>query len=356
MPEPEGEARRPTSVEQQERLESLGYSAELVKRARNRSGGDTNLASELLLTNRLPDDREEFEIVAEATDPDGKSGAAKRSTDRAEKAQSGDEANHRSGAIESAPASAVLETPISTLVGCGFGAAEAEAALKASLNDVEAAVTALLERKRCEAAEFGPSPHDVLAEADDPYRRDAKKRPEPVPNNPDKGHFRDGLGPNPDPGEILDNRLAHLRDMGFNVRDAEAALKAAHNNVDQALSLLLNLHGSGSYFNESPHDVLVRFTRALLRRKSSRRPMPRIPTAAMPRSVLMRCLTMSTRGISGTTCQLTLPQASSSTPGFTPLPRWAFRSKRPSRPCKRPAMMLTWLCRSCLGNQLPHKS
>lgn len=312
-------------------------------------------AAELPLKNWMPDEVDEFEILAEASDPYGSSGAVKSSTDGIQTAISGEEANHLSGAAESAPASSGLEAPVSTLVSCGFGAAEAEAALKVASNDVEAALTALLERKRCEAAEFGPSPHDVLAEVDDPYRRGAKKRPEPVPNNPGKGHFCDGLGPDADPGEIVDNRLAHLRDMGFNVRDAEAALKAAHNNVDQALSLLLNLRGSGSYFNESPHDVLVRFTCKLLWRKSYHRPMPLIPTVAMSRSVPNRCLTMSTRGTSVTTCQLTLLPARSSMPGFTPLPRWASRSKRPSRPCKKLAMMLTWLCRSCLENQLPSK-
>ncbi|KAJ8604009.1 hypothetical protein CTAYLR_003354 [Chrysophaeum taylorii] len=141
----------------------------------------------------------------------------------------------------------VEEDQVSSLTAMGFEAEAASEALAASGNDLDKAVVRLL----------SPSPHDVLEETPDPYRTSAKKRPDPVPNDPNKGHFRDDLPPDADPAEIVDSRVAQLRAMGFNVPDVEAALKASNNDVDNALTLLLNLSDTNGYFHESPHDVLA---------------------------------------------------------------------------------------------------
>ena len=45
--------------------------------------------------------------------------------------------------------------------------------------------------------------------------------------------------------------------MGFSVEDAERALASADNDVDAALTKLLNAAPSGSYYSDSPHDVLA---------------------------------------------------------------------------------------------------
>lgn len=86
---------------------------------------------------------------------------------------------------------------------------------------------------------YHDSPHDVLAETTDPYRFEAKKKPPGVEKNSVADHFRDGLSPEATPGEIVDSRLASFTQMGFSAEDAENALKTSNNDLNEALSLLL---------------------------------------------------------------------------------------------------------------------
>lgn len=138
-----------------------------------------------------------------------------------------------------------------TLVSMGFEETAASSALAACNNDVDAALQRLLDQQH-----FSPSPHDVLAETQDPYRLAAKKRPNPVANDPEKGQFRKGLDADAAPAEILDARIAELHAMGFSVDDSEHALDKCGNDFGAALSMLLD-QDTGSYFSASPHDVLA---------------------------------------------------------------------------------------------------
>lgn len=131
----------------------------------------------------------------------------------------------------------------------GFSKEQSDAALLKTGNDVDLALESLISEKK-----YSPSPHDVLAEATMPYG--AKKKPAPLPNDPLKGDFRRDLTEDADPGALVDNRIAEFSAMGFAVPDIERAFKASQNNVDDALNLLLN-QNTGTYFSDSPHDVLV---------------------------------------------------------------------------------------------------
>ena len=135
---------------------------------------------------------------------------------------------------------------------------EAEAALKEHANDVDAALTALLRRRRAHAPHpdasqdrrraptygqgyYNDSPHDVLAEAAHPYpsAEHPRKRPEAPPNDPNKGGWRDDVPQNASAATIVDSRILTFTDMGFGADEAERALRDAGNDVDKALSALL---------------------------------------------------------------------------------------------------------------------
>ena len=136
----------------------------------------------------------------------------------------------------------------------GFSVSEAENALRKSKNNnFGEAIRLLLEER---GKSFSESPWNVVMEAEDPYGLlKAKKRPEVhSEKDPSQGGFR--LDESSSAAEILDARLKDFKAMGFGVEDAERALAATQNNIDEAINLLLN-QNTGRYFSESPHDVLV---------------------------------------------------------------------------------------------------
>ena len=108
---------------------------------------------------------------------------------------------------------------------------------RAPAAQVDAALTKLLNARGSGASD---SPHDVLAEAEDPYGGgNPKKRPDAVPNDPNKGGWVSDAPADAAPAAIVDSRIGKFVEMGFTVEDAEKALKFCDNDVDAALSMLL---------------------------------------------------------------------------------------------------------------------
>ena len=92
----------------------------------------------------------------------------------------------------------------------------------------------------------GEDAFDLLSAADDPYgaKRKAAKAGDftPAATDPDKGAFREKHIPPGAEGApaLVDGRLSRFLEMGFEVVAAERALAAAGNDVDGALTLLLD--------------------------------------------------------------------------------------------------------------------
>ena len=235
-------------------LRSMGFPEADVREALRRTKDDVNRALDLLTAATMPDE-DAFDILAThpAAYDDGRRKPFKPARPDPDKG----------GFLEGIPvreenASLIVDSRLRRFREMGFSVDEAEAALKAHANDVDAALTALLQRRRAHAPHpdatqdrrraptygqgyYNDSPHDVLAEAAHPYpsAEHPRKRPEAPPNDPNKGGWHNNVPRNAPASALVDSRILTFTDMGFGADEAERALRDAGNDVDKALSALL---------------------------------------------------------------------------------------------------------------------
>jgi len=224
-------------------LEKMGFSADQVKIAMVRCGNDVNAAVDMLTSGKVPAAGDPFDLLATAEKPYGDGSSKPFSPAPPDPNKGG------FGIPDGADAS-VVDGRLARFKEMGFAVADAERALAACGNDVDAALSMLLGGA---PGAYGDSPHAVLEEAADPYGTKAPKPFAPAPVDKNKGGFREDAGA-PVTAADLDGRLARFEAMGFAVADAERALATCGNDVDAALTKLLAARaGSGA----SPHDVLA---------------------------------------------------------------------------------------------------
>jgi len=235
-------------------LRSMGFPEADVREALRRTKDDVNRALDLLTAATMPDE-DAFDILAThpAAYDDGRRKPFEPTRPDPDKG----------GFLEGIPvreenASLIVDSRLRRFREMGFSVDEAEAALKEHANDVDAALTALLQRRRAHAPHpdatqdrrraptygqgyYNDSPHDVLAEAAHPYpsAEHPRKRPEAPPNDPNKGGWRNNVPRNAPASALVDSRILTFTDMGFGADEAERALRDAGNDVDKALSALL---------------------------------------------------------------------------------------------------------------------
>lgn len=228
------------------RFAEMGFDAESAERALAACGNDVDAALSMLLGATAGGRPRAYsdsphDVLAESADPYGKSNKAGDAFSPAP--SDPNKGNFRETAADhasDADAGALLDGRLARFREMGFAVNDAERALASTSNDVDAALTKLL-NARDAGFHTHASPHDVLAEAADPYASAArpKKRPDAVPNDPDKGKWLSDAPPGAGPAAIVDARLAKFSEMGFDVADAEKALELNKNDVDAALSSLL---------------------------------------------------------------------------------------------------------------------
>ncbi len=235
-------------------LRSMGFPEADVREALRRTKDDVNRALDLLTAATMPDE-DAFDILA--THPAAYDGGRRKPFKPARPDPD------KGGFLEGTPireenASLIVDSRLRRFREMGFSVDEAEAALKSHNNDVDAALTALLQRRRVHAPHpdatqdrrraptygqgyYNDSPHDVLAEAAHPYpsAEHPRKRPEAPPNDPNKGGWHNNVPQNASVATIVDSRILTFTDMGFGADEAERALRDAGNDVDKALSALL---------------------------------------------------------------------------------------------------------------------
>ena len=235
-------------------LRSMGFPEADVREALRRTKDDVNRALDLLTAATMPDE-DAFDILAThpAAYDDGRRKPFKPARPDPDKG----------GFLEGTPireenAALLVDSRLRRFREMGFSVDEAEAALKEHSNDVDAALTALLQRRRAHAPHpdatqdrrraptygqgyYNDSPHDVLAEAAHPYpsAEHPRKRPQAPPNDPNKGGWHNNVPQNASAATIVDSRILTFTDMGFGADEAERALRDAGNDVDKALSALL---------------------------------------------------------------------------------------------------------------------
>lgn len=241
------------TAEQEEKVEasmldSMGFPAEDVREALRRTNQDVNRALDLLTKDEMPDENA-FDILATHPAAYGQRRAAPFRPARPDPDKGGF-LEGTTGPIRAEDAAVLIDSRLRRFREMGFTVEEAEAALKASKNDVDAALTSLLARRRALAPHpdatygqgyYNASPHDVLAEAEHPYPSadHPRKRPEAPPNDPNKGGWRDGVSRDAPASAIIDSRILTFTGMGFGADEAERALQASGNDVDKALTTLL---------------------------------------------------------------------------------------------------------------------
>ena len=125
---------------------------------------------------------------------------------------------------------------IATLTSMGFPREQAEQAYARSGNDIELAAN-ILSRG---LPEEDDGEFDLIAQAH-PEPRVAP----PTVFHPRIGghegvdHFQDDVQEGASASELLDARLSAFTAMGFTVEQAETALRACNNDINEALTLLL---------------------------------------------------------------------------------------------------------------------
>jgi len=224
----------------------MGFSIVDAERALEVCHNDVDAAvSKLMAARALEEERvllgtdSPHDVLYGAADPYGSGKPRKRAEPAPNDPNKG---KYRDGLGENADPAEILDYRFAMFREMGFSVADAERALEACRNDMDAALSQLIEARALEAEGAGSdSPHAVLAGSADPYGAGKpRKRAEPAANDFNKGHFRDGLSADAPPGAILDGRLGRFHEMGFDVEAAEQALRLCGNDVDRALTMLLD--------------------------------------------------------------------------------------------------------------------
>ena len=132
-----------------------------------------------------------------------------------------------------------MSTSLEQLIGMGFDADLSERALKRTNNDVAHAVELLSSGKvDSEVDEFdllaAGEPEPEIHEATVYKNQDHSHREHPGGEDP----FIKGLDQDPKVSEMVDSRIAMFTEMGFSAEQAENALKACNNDVNEALNML----------------------------------------------------------------------------------------------------------------------
>lgn len=217
------------------RFLEMGFEVPAAEKALQMHNNDVDAALSTLLASGTPSPygpspHDELLLVTEAGAKGKKRADHKRAVDK-------NKGNFAADLPPGAPPSAILDARISGFLEMGFSPEDAESALAASNNDVDAALSLLLGNA---ASLADQSPHDVLAATSDPLGGTKKTRAPAARNNdPSKDTFREGLPSDAPQGAILDARLSRFLEMGFGVEDTERALAFCKNDVDAALTMLL---------------------------------------------------------------------------------------------------------------------
>ena len=123
----------------------------------------------------------------------------------------------------------------SMLRSMGFPEADVREALRRTKDDVNRALDLLTAATMPDEDAF-----DILATHPAAYDDGRRKPFKPTRPDPDKGGFLEGTPIREENAALLvDSRLRRFREMGFSVDEAEAALKSHNNDVDAALTALL---------------------------------------------------------------------------------------------------------------------
>jgi len=126
-----------------EQLMQMGFDEKLAERALRRANNNYEDAITMLSAGMVPDE-DEFDVLAEAEN-EGTDGA--RTAPSLSQPQMGEtkqsEDPFTANLPTDAPASAVVDSRIETLMGMGFDAADAENALKVAGNDFDVALQLL---------------------------------------------------------------------------------------------------------------------------------------------------------------------------------------------------------------------
>lgn len=132
-----------------------------------------------------------------------------------------------------------MSTPIQQLVGMGFAEDISARALKRTNNDIGEAVELLSNGKvDAEVDEFdllaAGEPEPDVHEPTVYKKQDHTHREHPGGEDP----FKQGLDQDPKVSELVDSRISMFTEMGFSAEQAENALKACNNDVNEALNML----------------------------------------------------------------------------------------------------------------------
>ena len=127
------------------------------------------------------------------------------------------------------------------LISMGFAEDISQRALNRTKNDISEAVELLSTGRVDEPVdEFDMLPADPGPDVNEPTvynSQDHVHRAHPGGEDP----FKEGLE-DPTPAEMFDGRISMFTEMGFSATQAEDALKACNNDINEALSML---SGSG---------------------------------------------------------------------------------------------------------------
>mmetsp|Transcript_8743 Transcript_8743/g.15655 ORF Transcript_8743/g.15655 Transcript_8743/m.15655 type:complete len:158 (+) Transcript_8743:172-645(+) len=123
-----------------EQLMQMGFDAKLAERALRRANNNYEDAITMLSAGMVPDE-DEFDVLAEAENEGTSGGTARPPAKVVETKQSEDP--FTANLPKDAPASAILDSRIETLMGMGFEAADAENALRVAGDDFDVALQLL---------------------------------------------------------------------------------------------------------------------------------------------------------------------------------------------------------------------
>ena len=132
-----------------------------------------------------------------------------------------------------------MSTPLNQLISMGFAEDISQKALEKTNNDINRAIELLSMGKVDDPMdEFDMLPDNPGHGVHEPTIYNSQDHTHVVhPGGEDP--FKEGLK-DPTPAEMVDARIAMFTEMGFSAEQAEDALKACNNDINDALSVLSN--------------------------------------------------------------------------------------------------------------------
>jgi uncharacterized UBP type Zn finger protein len=129
-----------------DQLVSMGFEKSLSERALNRTNGDVSHAVELLSSGKVDAPMEEFDLLAAGEpEPEVREATVHKNIDHSSRVHEGGEDPFKAGIDGTPQVSQMVDSRIATFTEMGFSVEQAEGALKACDNDVNAALNMLTE-------------------------------------------------------------------------------------------------------------------------------------------------------------------------------------------------------------------